>query len=231
MTVSSPAWRRWAGGSPLRFFGWIGRWRERERATGLFAAAAALLLLSLLWPYWTIHLYAPQYPQGLAVQVYLTRAGGDVAEVDELNHYIGMAPLAEAAPMERALAVYLVAVAALALLAVRFSGRRVPFVLAAPAILLPLIFSADLYYWLARYGHSLSRAAPIHMDPFTPTLLGSGVIAQFRTAAGLDLGFYLAAAAAALALWGAVLRRSTCRSCVLAERCSLVCLAHAPFSR
>ncbi|HYM69925.1 MAG TPA: cytochrome C [bacterium] len=205
--------------------GWASRWRDRERATGLFGAAAALLLLSLLWPYWTIHLYAPQYPQGLAVSVYLTHAGGDVAEVDELNHYIGMAPLAEAAPVERAAGVFAAAVAALALLVVRFSGRRVPLVLAAPTILFPLIFTADLSYWLARYGHSLSPAAPIHMDAFTPVLLGQGMIAQFRTAAALGPGFYLAAAAAVLAIWATVLRLRTCRACVLRDRCSIVCLA------
>src|SRR5574340_350610 len=137
MTASTLAPGRQTAAGSHRLANWAVRWRERERATGLFGAAAVLLLLSLVLPYWTIHLYAPQYPQGLVVSVYLTHAGGDVAEVDALNHYIGMARLAEAAPVERWLSVFAITLIALALLIVRYSGRRVPLLLAAPAVLFP----------------------------------------------------------------------------------------------
>jgi copper chaperone NosL len=210
---------------------WRALWRGRERATILFAAAAALLLVSLALPYWTLRLYAPQYPQGLAVDVYLTHAGGDVEEVDNLNHYIGMARLTSAAPVERWISVYGVALATLALLIVRYSGRRVPLLLAAPAILLPVVFAADLFFWLARYGWHLSAAAPIHIDPFTPPLLGRGLIAQFRTTSVFGPGFYLAVAAAGFAVAGAVVRVRVCQACPLAAQCAFVCLSPNDSSR
>ena len=67
--------------------------------------ARVLLLASLFVPYWQMTLKAPQYPQGLHVRAYLDRLEGDVAEIDSLNHYIGMRPLGEAAQFERETAV------------------------------------------------------------------------------------------------------------------------------
>src|SRR5690606_5412243 len=56
----------------------------------LLATAAVLLLISIFLPYWKMTLMAPQYPGGLSVQVYVNQMTGDVAEIDGLNHYIGM---------------------------------------------------------------------------------------------------------------------------------------------
>ncbi len=65
--------------------------------TLIFAAAAILLVVSIPRPWWRLKLNAPQYPQGLFVTAYVNKMAGDVAEIDGLNHYIGMRPLAEAA--------------------------------------------------------------------------------------------------------------------------------------
>ena len=62
--------------------------------TLLFAAAAILLLVSILLPNWSLTLHAPQYPAGLRVEARLNGISGDVNEIDGLNHYIGMRPLA-----------------------------------------------------------------------------------------------------------------------------------------
>lgn len=56
------------------------------------------MLLSYWVPLWSIHLKAPQYPNGLQVNIYSYRiAGGhggqDINEINELNHYIGMRKL------------------------------------------------------------------------------------------------------------------------------------------
>lgn len=217
--VASPRLRR-----PAEVLRGLAGWVRGERGAGLFAAAVGLLVLSVLLPYWTLHLSAPQYPQGLDVKVYLTHVGGDVAEVDELNHYIGMAPLAEAAPVERRLSLVGVGIAVLLLLLVRYTGRRVAWVLVIPVVLLPAIFAVDLFTWLVRYGHSLSPAAPIHLDPFTPPLLGSGIVGQFQVRAAFGPGWYLAVLAAALAVAGSAVRARGCRACQWASRCWAVCV-------
>ena len=66
---------------------------------------SACYVASLFQPWWQFTLYAPQYPQGLDdSSSRLTGVTGDVREIDMLNHYIGMAHLALAAPTERQLA-------------------------------------------------------------------------------------------------------------------------------
>lgn len=69
--------------------------RERKRfilPTLMLGGAALLLLISIFLPYWQLTLLAPQYPEGLKMQAYVNHISGDVDEIDELNHYIGMIP-------------------------------------------------------------------------------------------------------------------------------------------
>ncbi|RMI04658.1 MAG: cytochrome C, partial [Calditrichaeota bacterium] len=90
--------------------------KERKRfllPTVFLGGAALLLLISIFLPYWGLTLHAPQYPQGLKVELYVNQVTGDAAEIDELNHYIGMRKLEEAAPLERSLSIILVLVIAL----------------------------------------------------------------------------------------------------------------------
>jgi copper chaperone NosL len=74
--------------------------------TLFFIAAAVLLIISIQRPWWRLKLNAPQYPAGLYVTAFIDRMEGDVAEIDGLNHYIGMRPLAEAAVLEQSISVF-----------------------------------------------------------------------------------------------------------------------------
>ena len=172
--------------------------------TALFLLAALLLLLSAWQPYWGLTLHAPQYPNGLHVQAYLNRLEGDVAEIDGLNHYIGMRPLNEAATLERSIAILGVIGLALLILAAILVHSRWAALLALPALLFPLIFLADLQFWLANFGQNLDPTAPLSssVKPFVPPVLGEGKIAQFSTVAGPDLGLWLAISASGLILIG-----------------------------
>jgi hypothetical protein len=81
--------------------------------------------------------------------------------------------------------------------------------LVLPALLLPLIFLADMYYWLARFGQGLDPRAALSnvVKPFTPTLLGHGTIGQFSTDAAVQTGFWMAAVASIMILFGLHFRR------------------------
>lgn len=176
--------------------------RFRLAQTLAALAAAALLVGSLYLPWWTIRLNAPQYPGGLRATAYLTHLTGDVDEIDELNHYIGMMKLGDAAALEKSLVVYLVpAMALLALLSI-FCLRPWNWLLRAPLILFPLGFIGDLAYWLWRAGHSLDPKAALSsaVKAFTPAVLGHGAIAQFSTDATVRSGFWLAATGAMILL-------------------------------
>lgn len=188
------------------------------------AASVGLFAWSFFLPWWSFQLYAPQYPKGLKLVISLTGVTGDVSEIDILNHYIGMHSMANAAPTERALAGW--GVAAVCVMVVGLSlaaGRKLNRLVAAPAVAFPLVFVADCFYWLYKFGHELDPKAPLKIGVFTPELFGNGQIGQFGTFAQPALGFWIALGGAVLAIVGTVLRARVCASCGRASRCSVGC--------
>jgi hypothetical protein len=171
--------------------------------------AAFCLLVSIFQPYWKMTLLAPQYPGGLEVQAYVNRLEGDVAEIDGLNHYIGMRPLGEAAQLERSLSILLIGVTSLLVVAAIFIHTKWAALLALPALLFPAIFLGDMYFWLRNFGLNLDPTAALSgaIEPFVPPILGEGLVGQFRTIAAADNGLYLALLASILILVGLYFHR------------------------
>lgn len=168
----------------------------------LMALSTLLFAISHIWKYWELRLNAPQYPGGLFVSVYTHDVRGDVSEVDGLNHYIGMSPLAQAAEFERTLAPYaIVAFIILGVAAVFLRKKWAPLLL-IPIILFPIVVFVDLYAWLYYFGHNLDPTAALSgaIDEFTPAILGRGVVGQFTTDAMMGLGWWIALVAAVIAL-------------------------------
>ena len=60
----------------------------------LMILAAASLLTLFLFPMWKIILYAPQYPDGVEMHIWINKISGTspgtLQNVNILNHYIGM---------------------------------------------------------------------------------------------------------------------------------------------
>ncbi len=181
--------------------------RDRQQfriPTILFVAAALLLLVSIFLPYWEMTLLAPQYPNGLHVTAYVNELTGDIAEIDGLNHYIGMRPLNEAAKLERSISVFAIGALALLVLAAVFVHTKWVVLFVLPAILMPVVFLVDLQYWLREFGLNLDETAALSsaIDPFVPKVLGRGVIAQFETVATPGIGLWLAFLASVLCILG-----------------------------
>lgn len=183
-------------------------WSLRNGRLVFPLVAAALILISIFLPFWRLKLHAPQYINGLEATIWITKVTGDVQEIDGLNHYIGMRPLAEGGEFERSIALF--AVPAVAVLAALAALRwRWAWLLAIPAILFPLFFAVDLFYWLYTFGNNLDPHAALSssIKEFTPTILGQGKVGQFRTTAMFDLGFWAAFLASALLILSIVSRR------------------------
>ncbi len=178
-------------------------------STILLITAAALLVTSTFFPYWRMRLNAPQYPNGLFVTVHVNHMTGDVAEIDGLNHYIGMSPLEEAAQLERSLAPIALVVIVLMIVGVAFIHSKWFATFAIPAMAFPVLFLADMWIWLWYYGNHLDPTAPLSsaIKPFTPMILGTGHVGQFSTTAWLLPGWYLTALAAILTGMGLHYRR------------------------
>jgi nitrous oxidase accessory protein len=181
--------------------------RETRRAALasrlVLALAAAALLASSRFPYWHMKLAAPQYPRGLNLEVYPDHIAGDVDEIDGLNHYIGMRKIGSAAAFERRLGIPMIVLIAACLVIAALLRSRWAVLLVIPAILFPLFFIGDLYWWLRDSGLGLDPKAPLSssIKPFVPRVLGAGKIAQFRTEASLGVGCYLSLFAVGASLY------------------------------
>lgn len=170
----------------------------------LLMLGGLLLIISIFLPYWSMTMFAPQYPRGLKVDVYVNQLEGDVREIDSLNHYLGMPPLDEGGQLERSISAVAITALGLLLLAGVFVHNKWAAVLALPALLFPFIFLADLAFILYQYGHSIDPQSPLGgaIEPFMPPLFGEGMVGQFRTIASAEIGLYLAFAAVFVILLG-----------------------------
>lgn len=158
----------------------------------LLVVATVALLPCIFLPTWTITLHAPQYPDGLTLTIYPNTVGGDLHEVNLLNHYIGMHEIEpDEFPEFRFIPFFIL----------RFFGFAVITALAARMALAALgwmdffMFGVVMLYtmqhWLTAYGNDLSPNAPLNIEPFTPSFIGTTTIGQFTVTSWPALGAVL----------------------------------------
>ena len=150
----------------------------------LLAGIAALVVGAFL-PLWRIQLVAPQYQEGLTLEMYTYKivagnGGNDLQEINTLNHYIGMKPIAEADFIEMQWIPFAIGVFVLLGLRAAVIGRLTTVV---DLTVLFCYFSAfslgSFAYRLYTYGHQLDPKAPMTIEPFMPVLIGRQQIANF----------------------------------------------------
>jgi hypothetical protein len=145
---------------------------------GILAVGAAL-------PVWRIELTAPQYAEGLSLEMYTYKIaagndGNDLQEINLLNHYIGMKPIAQADFVEMRWIPF--AIGAFVLIGLRavVIGRIGTVVDLLVMFAYFTAFSLGTFaYRLYTYGHDLDPKAPMRIDPFMPILVGEQQIANF----------------------------------------------------
>jgi len=188
--------------------------------SALLLLGRILLLVSLFLPYWHMELHAPQYPDNLHLTAYLNHLTGDVAEIDGLNHYIGMRSLHEAAQLERALGVFMMIALVVMLELAGVVHRRWAALLVAPAILFPAVFLIDLHLWMSYFGQNLDPDAPLSnaIEPFVPPILGTGMVGQFKTVATPGVGLILSASASVVLVAALFFHRRAYKPLVDAQR-------------
>lgn len=188
--------------------------------TIILTFARLALLISIFMPYWEMDMEAPQYPDGLHVTAYINRLVGDVREVDTLNHYIGMRKLEEAAQLERSTAIGAIIAFMLLVEGAGLVRTRWAALLVLPAIVFPVFFLGDLYLWLSNFGQNLDPGAPLSnsVEPFTPPVLGVGIIGNFKTIAMPGVGLILACCASVLSIVALYFHRRAYKPLVDAQK-------------
>jgi hypothetical protein len=145
--------------------------------------AAILVILAWRLPIWEARLSAPQYPQGLSLTAGGHGVSGDIREINELNHYVGMAAFDPSDAPETVLWGWAILLALVAVVVATTLNVRHPLArLARLGLwLVPLGALADVQYRLYQYGHGVKPDAPIRLEPFTPWVVGPTHVLNFTT--------------------------------------------------
>lgn len=173
-----------------------------SKAARILVALGALALLSTLFlPFWEIYLIAPQYPEGLAMQIWLSKLTGQVEIINGLNHYIGMKHIREDMfPEFKFLEGIMIGFVILGI-AVAVIGKRkwlLAYLLLLGAGGALALF--DFYQWGYDYGHNLDPNAAIRVPGLTyqPPLIGHKQLLNFDAYSYPHTGGWIVVGAAAL---------------------------------
>ncbi len=162
---------------------------------------SALFFGSLLFPMWRIELEAPQYPEGLVLQLHANKIGGDVDVINGLNHYIGMKTLHTEDFTEFTILPYIFGFfGLLALAMVLVAKRRGVIILFFSFLLFGILAGIDFYRWNYEYGHNLDPSAAIVVPgmAYQPPLIGYKQLLNFGAYSIPDVGGWMLVAAGLL---------------------------------
>ena len=161
----------------------------------LTIALSALLLLSAYFvPLWQILMWAPQYPEGLGMKIWINNITGDVKIISALNHYIGMRHIEVSMFPEFKYMIYIVGFVIAFGLAVSIVNKR--FMLATFVLLIigcGIAALVDFYLWGYDYGHNLDPKAAIIVPgmAYQPPVIGTKQLLNFTAFSGPDIGGWI----------------------------------------
>jgi hypothetical protein len=180
-----------------------------DKQKRVWMAVAALLLVGLyFFPIWSIALEAPQYPEGIGLNISINNVEGkapnDLQNINNLNHYIGMQEIQPDSIPELIYMPYIVGFLIVTGLLVALFGNRSW--IAAWIVIFVLLAAAgiyDFYLWEYDYGHNLDPNAPIKIPgmSYQPPLLGSEKIVNFTATSLPHIGSFFVFASMVLSGW------------------------------
>ena len=178
----------------------------RARSRILLLAAALSLVPMYVAPLWNMTMFAPQYPDGLRLEIYSYKLEGgnrgqDIKEINLLNHYIGMHDLAAEDFTEFKWMPFAIGGLILLFLRAIVFGKLANLVDVMALFGYFGLFSLwSFVYKLYRYGHDLASNAAVKVPPFTPPIFGHTQMANFDVYSYPSLATYaMTVAGAALA--------------------------------
>ena len=156
--------------------------------------ASLSMIGSFFLPIWRIELWAPQYPEGLMMKIWLSHLSGDVEIINGLNHYIGMAHIKEEMFPEFIILPYLAALFVVLGLVVAWLNKRVGALAYLGLIVVAgIVAMVDFYQWGYQYGHNLDPTAAISVPgmAYQPPLIGYKKLLNFGAYSVPDWGGFL----------------------------------------
>jgi len=152
----------------------------------LLVVAALLLGSVYIVPLWNLTMFAPQYPDGLRLDIYSYKLvggnqGQDVKEINVLNHYIGMRDLVTEDFTEFKWLPFAIGIFGLLFLRSAVLGKVAHLVDVAVLFVYFGAFALWSFgYKMYQYGHHLDPKAAVRVDPFMPPMFGFRKLANFE---------------------------------------------------
>jgi hypothetical protein len=170
------------------------------RSKILIIIGALLLTATYYFPLWEIDLQAPQYPEGLGLEIWLNKITGahkyDLQNINNLNHYIGMKAIHPESIPELKFMPWIMRSLMLMGIIVAIVGKRswLTYLLILFLIIAVAGF-VDYYLWGYDYGHNLDvekASIKIPGQSYQPPLIGSKVILNFKAVSLPGIGGWAA---------------------------------------
>lgn len=175
-------------------------------STTIIAILSALALIIVIFvPIWRIELSAPQYPEGLVMQIYSNHLAGDIQIINGLNHYIGMRELHADDFVEFLVLPYIIgALGLFGLIVIAVNRKWFFYTWAICFFVFAFASMVDFYIWEYNYGHNLDPAAPIQVPgmSYQPPLIGYKQLLNFGAYSIPDIGGWVLVSVGAALLFG-----------------------------
>jgi hypothetical protein len=172
----------------------------------LLVLAFISLIPTYVAPLYNMTMFAPQYQEGLRLDIYSYKLEGgnqnqDIKEINVLNHYIGMKDLVTEDFTEFKWLPFVVGIFGLLFLRAAVLGKTSHLVdVAVLYVYFGLFALWSFGYKMYQYGHNLDPKAAVRVDPFMPPMFGYKKLANFEVYSYPQLGSYALAASALLLL-------------------------------
>lgn len=169
--------------------------KKLKTSTRIIIAIASLAMISAYYvPLWQILMWAPQYPEGLEMKIWIDNLSGDVKIISALNHYIGMKHIEVSMFPEFKYMIYIVgALIGFGLLTSLVNRRFMLVAFGSLIVASGIAALVDFYLWGYDYGHNLDPTAPIVVPgmAYQPPVIGTKQLLNFTAFSGPDIGGWI----------------------------------------
>jgi copper chaperone NosL len=172
--------------------------------------SALIMIIAFYTPIWEILMWAPQYPEGLSMQIWINNITGDVNTINGLNHYIGMKYIKiEMFPEFNYMPWILGFIILIGLATALVNRKWMLWTYFGTLVTAGIAGLVDFYLWGYDYGHNLDPTAAIKIEgmSYQPPLIGTKELLNFVAYSGPDTGGWIFAFSGILVITTLIIER------------------------